>query len=64
MTMEDQTGHSEMSPMVMRDHEAAPMDKPLPTHSLGPNDPLNPQNWPLHRKLYGSAVSWFYAFAV
>ncbi|KAF1996613.1 MFS general substrate transporter [Amniculicola lignicola CBS 123094] len=31
---------------------------------LGPNDPANPMNWPLHRRLYASAVAWAMAFAV
>lgn len=34
------------------------------SHHLAPDDPENPMNWPLHRKLYASAVSWFFAFAV
>jgi hypothetical protein len=34
------------------------------SHHLIRNDPKNPLNWPLHRKLYASAVSWFFAFAV
>jgi len=34
------------------------------SHSLARNDPDNPMNWPLHRKMYASAASWFFAFAV
>jgi hypothetical protein len=63
-TMENQTDHIGMSTMAMNDEQDSPMAKHLPTHSLGPHDPLNPMNWPLHRKLYGSTVSWLYAFAI
>jgi MFS transporter, DHA1 family, multidrug resistance protein len=34
------------------------------SHSLPADDPDNPMNWPLHRKLYASAVAWFFSFAV
>lgn len=63
-TTENQADHIELSAMAMDDDQESPMAKPLPTHSLGPHDPLNPMNWPLHRKLYGSALSWLYVFAV
>ncbi|KAF2109930.1 major facilitator superfamily domain-containing protein [Lophiotrema nucula] len=34
------------------------------SHTLGANDPDNPMNWPTHRRLYASAVSWMMAFTV
>ncbi|KAL8951265.1 MAG: hypothetical protein Q9222_002744 [Ikaeria aurantiellina] len=33
-------------------------------HMMSPTDPDNPQNWPLHRKLYASTVAVAFAFAV
>ena len=33
-------------------------------HSMHANDPDNPQNWPLHRKVYASSVAFAFAFAV
>jgi hypothetical protein len=36
----------------------------IASHTLSPTDPLNPFRWPLHRKLYASAVAWFFSFAV
>ena len=64
-TMADYT---EQAPMM---HNRASMEMPkdmatasTPSHTLGVDDPANPMNWPLHRKLYTSAVSWAMAFAV
>jgi hypothetical protein len=34
------------------------------SHSMPSDDLDNPMNWPLHRKLYTTACSWFYAFAM
>ncbi|PVH95396.1 MFS general substrate transporter [Periconia macrospinosa] len=34
------------------------------SHTLDPNDPDNPMNWPTHRRLYASAVAWAMGFAV
>jgi hypothetical protein len=33
-------------------------------HMLSASDPDNPQNWPIHRKVYASMVSTVFAFAV
>lgn len=33
-------------------------------HMMSMSDPDNPQNWPLHRKLYVSAVAFAFAFVV
>ncbi|KAL8658573.1 MAG: hypothetical protein Q9226_000907 [Calogaya cf. arnoldii] len=33
-------------------------------HMMSPTDPENPQNWPLSRKIYASAVATGFAFAV
>ncbi|MCJ1396031.1 hypothetical protein MMC18_008918 [Xylographa bjoerkii] len=33
-------------------------------HMMSLSDPDNPQNWPLHRKIYVSAVSFAFAFVV
>ena len=42
----------------------AMMTSEILSHTLGANDPENPMNWPLHRRLYASAVSWAFGFAV
>jgi len=34
------------------------------SHSLSSNDPENPMNWHIHRRIYASSVAWFFAFAV
>lgn len=34
------------------------------SHSMSPEDPANPMNWGLHRKLYASAVAWTFAATV
>lgn len=33
-------------------------------NALSATDPDNPQNWPLRRKLYASAVSFAFVFAM
>jgi hypothetical protein len=33
-------------------------------HQMSPTDPENPQNWPVHKKIYTSAVAAAFAFAV
>jgi hypothetical protein len=33
-------------------------------HSLSPTDPDNPQNWPLHRKVYAVSTATAFAFVV
>lgn len=33
-------------------------------NALSPMDPENPQNWPLHRKLYASSVAAAFTFAL
>lgn len=33
-------------------------------HAMSPRDPDNPQNWPLHRRIYACAVSYSFGFAV
>jgi hypothetical protein len=49
------------------------MDKPLEKkpgvtssahHALAANDPENPQNWPLYRKVYACATATAFASAV
>ncbi|KAJ4290953.1 hypothetical protein N0V90_010149 [Kalmusia sp. IMI 367209] len=34
------------------------------SHTLSPEDPDNPMNWPTHRKLFASAVAWAMSFTV
>lgn len=34
------------------------------SHSLAPDSPDNPQNWPLHRRILTSFQAWMYAFTV
>ena len=33
-------------------------------HMMSADDPDNPQNWPLHKKLYASAVAFAFAWVV
>ena len=33
-------------------------------HAMSPRDPDNPFNWPLYRRVYASAVSYAFGFAV
>lgn len=33
-------------------------------HMMAPSDPDNPLNWPLHRRIYVSAVAFAFAFVV
>jgi hypothetical protein len=33
-------------------------------HQMSPTDPGNPQNWPVYKKIYTSAVAIAFAFAV
>ena len=33
-------------------------------HMMSANDPDNPQNWPLHKKIYASAVAFAFAWVV
>ena len=36
----------------------------LLSHNMARDDPANPLNWPLHRKIYTSAAGWMAAYAV
>ena len=47
-------------------HTAMPgtMTSAMLSHALSPDDADNPMNWPTHRRLYASSVSWAMAFAV
>jgi nitroreductase len=38
--------------------------EPMAGHTISVQDPDNPQNWPMHRKVYISAVSVAFAFVV
>lgn len=33
-------------------------------HMMSADDPDNPQNWPLHKKIYASAVAFAFAWVV
>ena len=33
-------------------------------HMMAANDPDNPQNWPVHRKVYASAVGFTFSWVV
>ena len=62
----------------MMNHTVPPdasMQKPSPVeepmiensnagHAMSPQDPDNPFNWPLHRKVYVCAASYSFGFAV
>ncbi len=43
-----------------------PTVKDMPTggHMMAADDPDNPQNWPLHKKVYASAVAFAFAWLV
>ena len=45
-------------------HSEEPMASAMLSHSMDPKDLENPMNWPLHRKIYTSAVAWMFAAAV
>ncbi len=53
-------GHMEDS---MKDHTMS-SEAPLIGHQMPIDDPDNPLNWPLHRRLYATASSSGFAFAV
>lgn len=36
----------------------------MPVHMMEHHDPENPQNWPILKKLYASAVATAFAFVV
>ena len=33
-------------------------------HMMAADDPDNPQNWPIHKKIYASAVAFAFAWVV
>lgn len=33
-------------------------------HAMSPQDPDNPFNWPLHKRVYASAISYAFGFVV
>lgn len=41
-----------------------PMASALLSHSLSPDDPNNPMNWPLYRKIYVSLCGYLFAASV
>jgi hypothetical protein len=68
--MMDATQHIEhdaaMSDREITESQKMPPGMPskMPSHMLAANDPDNPMNWPLHRRLYASFVAVCMAFAV
>ena len=38
--------------------------KPAAGHMMAADDPDNPQNWPYHKKIYVSSVSFAFAWVV
>lgn len=62
--------HAEDAPMVIKPERGSgempkgPVTSNMLSHTLSANDPDNPMNWPTHRRVYASAVSWAMAFAV
>jgi hypothetical protein len=63
-------GHSTSSEQLMRHSSSVKNEvevmKPMAGHGhmMSPDDPDNPQNWPLYRKVYASAVSFAFGFVV
>ncbi|KAL9000209.1 MAG: hypothetical protein Q9169_001111 [Polycauliona sp. 2 TL-2023] len=55
--------HPSMESSPMEPKMEAAMHAPI-GHMMSPTDPDNPQNWPLSRKIYASAVATAFAFAV
>ncbi len=61
-----------------RSHAASPVSPPMDDmdlkgvtvmtapagHMMAANDPDNPQNWPVHRKIYASAVAFTFSWVV
>jgi len=59
------TLHGQNMPPISKDsHEEGRMTTQAPSHTLSPHDPDNPMRWPLHRRLYASAVAWFSAYVM
>ena len=52
---------SEKTAHTMAAEVAAP---PAIGHMMAPNDPDSPQNFPVHRKIYVSAVAFAFGFVV
>lgn len=68
--MMNATQHTEHG-AAMSDRESAESQRmppgissEMPSHMLAANDPDNPMNWPMHRRLYVSFVAAWMAFAV
>lgn len=53
-----------MHPSTMVEHPAEKSPAMVVGHMLPLDDPDNPLNWPLHRKIYSSVVSAAFAFVV
>ena len=41
-----------------------PMENFNAGHAMSPQDPDNPHNWPLHKKIYVCTASYLFGFAV
>ena len=60
----DASVYSPMEESMKLDHMKTNDVDAVVGHMMSPSDPDNPQNWPLHRKLYVSAVGFAFAFVV
>lgn len=58
--------HMSMSSSNPSDHPMKGMAATMPAggHMMSPTDPDNPQNWPLYKKIYVSAVAFAFAWVV
>jgi hypothetical protein len=45
-------------------HDRGMMPSSVLSTSLPPNDPANPQNWPLYKKVFTSIQGWLFGFTV
>jgi len=44
--------------------EGSMMASEMLSHPMHPDDPLNPMNFPLHRKIFTSLTAWLFAATV
>ena len=65
--MSNSTAHDEDMMKDAPGPDGVPSMKEMPAsggHMMAADDPDNPQNWPLHEKVYASAVAYAFAWVV
>ena len=65
MTMESSHAASPVSPTMDEMDSKGMTTRTAPAgHMMAADDPDNPQNWPVHRKIYVSAVAFTFSWVV